>query len=317
MILFAGCARVEYYGDLKCTKQWCLLASGGRNCRVENIPLRKGGHRTLSILATNWVPNALEVNLEGPRSPEYYLLKLQSVVFRLEFKTEDGTTAFSKMVTLADCRNRRISGSDQRVLYEILDWKEFGDLEDLQKYQIQINVLGDGGGGKRNANLVRDYILSGPDKNTEFSGTISQRETFTHEFGMFEFLLEPIEYGWVLDVREKGQDDSLARYTPPLHFLPNPRWIEGWNFRDSMNTGPNLGDVNAPQQFRAFIFSPEVGRSIQGSNSKSSLTAQEERRIFYFGNGHLQIKSIELSPPKAGEKAKIEKMSFDCSIRFR
>jgi hypothetical protein len=188
------------------------------------------------------------------------------------------------------------------VLYEILDWKEFCDVEDLQKYQIQFNVFEDGGGGKTYGKLIRDYSLLGPEKHPDFSGTILRGETFKQEFGEFEFLLEPIEYGWVLDVREKGQEDSLARFTPPLHFVPNPRWIEGWNFRNSMNTGSNRGELNAPQQFRTFIFSPEVGRSIQGMNSTGSFTAQEERRIFYFGNGDLQIQSIELSPPKAGER---------------
>jgi hypothetical protein len=84
-----------------------------------------------------------------------------------------------------------------------------------------------------------------------------------------------------------------------------------------MNTGPNLGEVNAPRQFRTFIFSPEVGRSIQGTNSTGSLTVHEEHRIFSFGNGHLQIQSIELSPPKPGEKAAIDKMTFNCSINYR
>ena len=48
--------------------------------------------------------------------------------------------------------------------------------------------------------------------------------------------------------------------TPPWHLVPNPRYVEGWHFRNASNTGPNDGSVNAPQETREFIFSPEVGR---------------------------------------------------------
>ena len=75
---------------------------------------------------------------------------------------------------------------------------------------------------------------------------------------------------WVLVGRahpvEARPLENLARLTPPYHFVPNPRFIEGWHFRNSDNTGPNeVGEknVNAPQRVRDFIFSPMVGKTVE------------------------------------------------------
>jgi hypothetical protein len=156
---------------------------------------------------------------------------------------------------------------------------------------------------------------SGP-RTIEFAGSVERGEPFRHAFDRFEFLLEPTEHGWWMDVREKGRDESLARLTPPLHFVPNPREIEGWHFRNPTNTAPNGGKVNAPQESREFIFSPEVGRTIQGPERKMSVTREDIQRVRSFGRGLFRMTSIELSPPIAGERARIEKMSFSCSIQF-
>jgi hypothetical protein len=42
------------------------------------------------------------------------------------------------------------------------------------------------------------------------------------------FLLEPMEFGWEIIVRDERPQQNIARLTPPLHFLPHPRYIEGW-----------------------------------------------------------------------------------------
>jgi len=69
-------------------------------------------------------------------------------------------------------------------------------------------------------------------------------------------VLEPDRYGWV--GRLLGADGvDLSRITPPLHG-PNPRELHGWHFRNSANTGPNKGDVNAPQRLRRFLFAGDI-----------------------------------------------------------
>ena len=50
----------------------------------------------------------------------------------------------------------------------------------------------------------------------------------------YVFTLEPLKSGdgWEIVIKETGSDDrdNLARLTPPLHIITNPRFIEGWHF---------------------------------------------------------------------------------------
>jgi len=67
--------------------------------------------------------------------------------------------------------------------------------------------------------------------------------------------LVPNAEGWFLRVAAKGREtEDLSRLTPPWHFVPNAREIEGWHFCNVANTGPNDGSVNAPQELREFTF---------------------------------------------------------------
>ena len=89
-------------------------------------------------------------------------------------------------------------------------------------------------------------------------------ERFRRPFGgRFEFLLEPTPMGWDIVIKELGRDENLARLTPPLHFVPNPREIEGWHFSDNPSDCASR-DYEAeagPENPRKFIFSPEVGKT--------------------------------------------------------
>ena len=86
------------------------------------------------------------------------------------------------------------------------------------------------------------------------SGEISAGERLTAAAGPgLTFVLEPDDFGWRIGVLDR-QGDDLAWITPPFHFVPNPREVHGWHFRNRANTGPNIGDVNAPQRLREFIF---------------------------------------------------------------
>jgi hypothetical protein len=127
--------------------------------------------------------------------------------------------------------------------------------------------------------------------------------------------LVPVREGWLLEVAMKGrQHEDLSHLTPPWHFVPNPREIEGWHFRNADNTGANDGSVNAPQELREFIFSPEVGRGIEyhGSGTTSADVAQVEA----FGRGWLHLDAFRLTPPRRGERASFEWLKFSACLTW-
>jgi hypothetical protein len=97
--------------------------------------------------------------------------------------------------------------------------------------------------------------------------------------------------------------------TPPLHG-PNPRWIEGWHFRNSNNTGPNdvgSSNVNAPGERRQFVFSPENERD---------LSPEFIDRARQYGQGELTILEYDLSPVDPGRQAHLRSMRFEVSLRW-
>jgi hypothetical protein len=150
-----------------------------------------------------------------------------------------------------------------------------------------------------------------------FAGVVKVGDSFQHQFAeRFIFALEPSEFGWIVTIYEKGRREDLARLTPPFHFVPNPTEIEGWHFRNENNTEPNEGSVNAPQDEREFIFSPEVGRSIDGPTARRQPTPEEIDRVSSFGRGALHIEHLTLSPVKRGDQARILEMKFRCTISW-
>jgi len=159
-----------------------------------------------------------------------------------------------------------------------------------------------------------------------FRGALKAGERFQHQFGgRFIFALRPTDDGWYVAVYEQGRREDLtrldgrredlARLTLPFHG-PNPTQIEGWHFRNQDNTKPNDGSVNAPQEEREFIFSPEVGRSIPGPASHGELTLEDIDRVSSFGRGVLHIEHLVLSPLERGARARILEMEFRCTISW-
>ena len=148
------------------------------------------------------------------------------------------------------------------------------------------------------------------------TGTLEAGDAMRTPFGdMFVFVLTPSEFGWIIAVHEKGRDENLARLTPPWHFVPNPRYLEGWHFRNAWNTGANDGSVNAPQETREFFFSPEVGRSLDyaGANTPASVVTE----VRAFGRGRLTLTDYELTPFASGERAAFLSISFDACLLWR
>lgn len=161
-------------------------------------------------------------------------------------------------------------------------------------------------------------LIFGDPETIEFCGLIKAGQRFEHPFGdRFIFALEPMQYGWEISVYEKGRKEDLAELTLPLHG-PNPTAIEGWHFRNDDNTGSsNEHDAAIGDDIREFIFSPEVGKTINAPESTNNITEDDIDRIEAFGQGELKITHIKLSPPQLHGTASIEKMNFDCKLTWR
>jgi hypothetical protein len=129
--------------------------------------------------------------------------------------------------------------------------------------------------------------------------------------------LAPADRGWLLQISAQTREgEDLSRLTPPFHFVPNPRDIEGWHFRNADNTGPNDGSVNAPQELRGFIFSPRVGLDIQGPAAASAPTSEEVAAVGSFGRGWFFLESYELTPPRKGERAAFVSLKFSACLTW-
>ena len=161
-------------------------------------------------------------------------------------------------------------------------------------------------------------LVFGDPATVGFGGSLRAGQKFERTFGgRFIFTLEPGDCGWEICIHERGRTENIARLTRPLHFVLNPRYIEGWHFRNENNTGPNDGSVNAPQEEREFIFSPEVGETIDGPLARYGLTPGEVDRVEAFGRGDVELTHLKLSPPHENEKARILAMEFRCKIVWR
>jgi hypothetical protein len=144
-------------------------------------------------------------------------------------------------------------------------------------------------------------------------GEVKMGEAFEKAFGPgFHFRLEPDPHGWLIVIRDERGNEDLSRLTPPFHFVPNPREIEGWHFRNADNTGPNESgekNVNAPGLVREFIFSPEVGRTIDYPPKP-----EEIEKIKHFGRGELTILDYKLGDLVSGKRARFEWMRFEVDL---
>lgn len=115
-------------------------------------------------------------------------------------------------------------------------------------------------------------------------------------------------------IREYGRDENLARLTPPLHFVPNPREIEGWQFLKDPTAcldRPYKAD-GGPENPRQFIFSPDVGVRIQSRDARMSVTEEDIEKVKRFGKGEMDIKNVILQ--KEVQCPQIEWMEF--SVRL-
>jgi hypothetical protein len=161
-----------------------------------------------------------------------------------------------------------------------------------------------------------DCRSEGGRRAARFQGTVKRGELFERKIPAGWILkLQPDPEGWFLSITVSGREgEDLSRLTPPWHFVPNAREIEGWHFRNAANTGPSDGTVNAPQQLREFIFSPAVGRSIEYHGSGTS--PDDVAKVRAFGRGWLFIEKYTLTPPSPGTRAAFEAMTFSVCLTW-
>ncbi|MCP4384979.1 MAG: hypothetical protein GY798_26810 [Hyphomicrobiales bacterium] len=130
------------------------------------------------------------------------------------------------------------------------------------------------------------------------------------------FALVRAENGWSIRLYEGepiGDAVDLTALTPPLRGAPNPRDVLGWHFRNAANTGPNDGDVNAPQELRAFVISPALagtgGHRPPGDKSSPTPSVDD-------GIGWLRVIDYGLAGLQPGERARMNYLQFDACLAW-
>ncbi|WP_197484477.1 hypothetical protein [Tepidimonas fonticaldi] len=124
-----------------------------------------------------------------------------------------------------------------------------------------------------------------------------------------DVVLEPRPWGWEIMVADprRPEADNLARLTPPLHFQPNPREIEGWHFMKNprrCKSRPYQAEAG-PENPRQFIFSPAVADMREPPSTE---------RIASYGRGRLQIESVRLGRPDRDGCPPIEQLRFSLTV---
>jgi hypothetical protein len=138
----------------------------------------------------------------------------------------------------------------------------------------------------------------------EFTGSVQSGDTFSHKAGTGTLLLAPARHGWQIQMLENGQ--PIPVFSPPLRPIEtNATNIAGWHFRNRDNTGPNTGDVNAPQHLRRFAFG-----SMASNVSQNPELLSPARQEGFGGLGELIIEELTLTAPQPGERASINEMRF-------
>jgi hypothetical protein len=152
---------------------------------------------------------------------------------------------------------------------------------------------------------------------------------FREPFGRdWTFALVPAAHGWDIRVFDRAGMD-LSQLTPPWRGAPNPREIHGWHFRNAANTGPNTGDVNAPQERRAFLISPAVSGTggfkpsadappadTPGPDTPTNRGLTDSSVPHDEGRGVLTILDYDLADLSPGQKARMTRLKFAVCLNW-
>jgi hypothetical protein len=172
-------------------------------------------------------------------------------------------------------------------------------------------------------------------RGERFSGTLRRGERFERRvLGGLRFRLEP-EFdsradgatGWSLHLfAADSLEDFAGIATPPYHGV-NATQIEAWHFRNVDNSGPNDGDVNAPQEERGFSFVTNPGDYVafagaldialwpNGRPDSVVDSAMAVMDSIPAGEGLLVIRELKLGNLGKGLTPWFESMRFDVELK--
>lgn len=164
----------------------------------------------------------------------------------------------------------------------------------------------------------------------ELQGEAQGGETLVHPFEHdgrhFQLRFLPRAGGWQIWIGDPMHRDRnyVVPATPPYRGV-NPAVIQGWQFRNADNTGPNkagAGHVNAPGRIRTFAFVMD-GQGYQrarealeiltwpdGHNAAEINAAEKTLKRIPKAQATLEIEAMELGNLIKGEQAWIERMAF-------
>ena len=140
------------------------------------------------------------------------------------------------------------------------------------------------------------------------------------------FRLAPDTYGWTIGVFDRARpDEDFAGIATPPYRGTNHRYLEGWHFRNQANTGPNEGDVNAPQRERGFAFVLTPADYRRATAAVDTLLwgehpeAEREQALTTLegasrGHGTLRITAMTLGNLVPGAQAWFETLDLDAEL---
>ncbi len=131
------------------------------------------------------------------------------------------------------------------------------------------------------------------------------------------FTLLRQQHGWSLRLYDTAGGVDMTSITPPYGgAIPNTRDIFGWHFRNRQNTGPNLGSVNAPQQFRPFAFATSLTGTGGFKPNTDPATVKFSQPLDDQGRGWLEIIDYGLNNLQPGQQANMNYLKFEACLSW-
>lgn len=146
--------------------------------------------------------------------------------------------------------------------------------------------------------------------SVEITDTLSRSDHGLYDAGARTFALDPFEFGWRIGMLAPGGLEVPVFAAPLRPVETSPLNITGWHFRNRENTGPNMGEVNAPQHERRFAF----GTLAADPEKNPGLVAPGIPGEGFGGLGVLTITDYTLTPPELGQRAAFTSLSFSVCL---
>lgn len=147
----------------------------------------------------------------------------------------------------------------------------------------------------------------------EITDTVRHPDHAVYDAGAQAFVLNPFEFGWRIGMLDRDGLE-IPMFAAPLRPVEtNPLSIAGWHFRNRENTGPNVGDVNAPQRERRFTFGTMATNPVVNPGSGAPVDPREG----FGGLGVLTITDYTLTPPEPGKRAAFTSLSFSVCLLWQ